>query len=339
MTLNRCLQQFFCFYLLKIKGVSDNTVAVYKKTFELFLPFAAEYRSCSIRALRLEHLSTELVVDFLEYLEKERHNSVRTRNLRLASLKSLTRMIRLIYPECRQYADCILLIPQKRAQKKLIGFLYQEEILKILARVNLQQKNGVRDYTILNLLCDSGARASEVAGLHLDYFDEQNKTLALLGKGNRFRQVTLCPKTADLLKRYIKEYRTRPKFAYTHYLFINQRGEQFTRHGIYRICKKYLQAALPKKRLGVLSPVHSFRHSCAMNMLADGASITDIRNRLGHENINSTMIYLKMEMHQKREVQKRFLQYTQSLLRDDPQIEDFDDWENKKEILTWLDSL
>ena len=208
-----------------------------------------------------------------------------------------------------------------------------------MAGVNLQQKEGVRDYTILNLLCDSGARASEVAGLHLDYFDEQNKTLALLGKGNRFRQVTLCPKTADLLQRYIEKHRTRPKFGYTHYFFINQRGEQFTRHGIYRICKKHLQTALPKKRLDVLNPVHSFRHSCAMNMLAAGASITDIRNRLGHENINSTMIYLKMEMRQKREVQKRFLQYTQSLLADDPKIEDLTYWENQDEILTWLDSL
>lgn len=339
MTLNQCLQQFFSYYLLKIKGMSDNTMAVYKKTFELFLPFAAEYQSCPVRSLRLEHLSTELVVDFLEYLEKERLNSVRTRNLRLASLKSLAKMIRLIYPQYRQYGDCILLIPQKRAQKKLVGFLYQEEILKILAEVNLKQKEGMRDYTILHLLCDSGARASEVAGLQLDYFDEQNKTMALLGKGNRFRQIILCPKTADLLKRYIEKHRTGPKFGYAHCLFINQRGEQFTRHGIYRICKKYLQAALPKKRLDVLNPVHSFRHSCAMNMLAAGASITDIRNRLGHENINSTMIYLKMEMRQKRKVQKRFLQYTQSLLSDDPKIEDLTDWENKDEILTWLDSL
>jgi len=337
MNLTECLQQFFCYYLPKIKGVSDHTVAVYRKTFELFLAFAAERQSCPVKSLQIEDLSTELIVDFLEYLEKERHNSVCTRNLRLASLKSLSKMIRLIYPEYRECGDRLLLIPQKRAQKKLIGFIYQEEILKILATVNLKQKEGLRDYTILNLLFDSGARAAEVAALNIDYFDYQNKTLAILGKGNRFRQVTLWPKTADLLL-YIEKHRAIPMFCCTHRLFINQRGGQFTRHGINRICKKYLKLTLPQKRLDVL-PAHSFRHSCAMNMLASGASITDIKNRLGHENIQSTMTYLKMEMRQKREVQKKFLEYTQTVLSKDPKIEKLVDWENKNEILTWLDGL
>ncbi len=76
-----------------------------------------------------------------------------------------------------------------------------------------------------------------------------------------------------------------------------------------------------------------------MNMLASGASITNIKNRLGHENIQSTMTYLKMEMRQKREVQKKFLEYTQTVLSKDPKIEELVDWENKDEILTWLDGL
>lgn len=339
MKLTKCLHRFFGYYLTGIKGLSPNTLQVYQETFAIFLPFAARYRSCTVQTLKIEHIDTELVVDFLEYLEKSRNNGVRTRNLRLASLKSLAKMIRLLYPELRKYGDCILLIPQKRAQKKLIGYLHQEEILAIMSRVDLQKKEGMRDYAILNLLLDSGARASEIAGLTLDYFDYQHQTIALLGKGNRFRQVGLWPKTVDLLKEYIKQYRRQPRFGNAHWLFINQRGEQFTRHGIYRICKKYLQAVLPQKRMAVLNPVHSFRHSCAMNMLANGAAITEIRNRLGHENINSTMVYLKMEMRQKREVQKQFLQYTSSLLSEDPQIEKLTAWNNDKEILAWLDTL
>ena len=279
MKLTQCLHRFFGYYLTGIKGVSPNTVQVYKKTFELFLPFAAGYRSRSIQTLQVEDLSTELVVDFLVDLEKVRKNSVRTRNLRLASLKSLAKMIRLLYPELREYGDCILLIPQKRAQKKLIGYLHQEEIFSVLSGVDLKKKDGMRDYAILNLLLDSGARAAEIAGLQLDYFDDTNKTMALLGKGNRYRQVSLWPKTVDLLNHYIEQYRRQPRFGHDHWLFINQRGEGFTRHGIYRICRKYLQAVLPQKRLAVLNPVHSFRHSCAMNMLGAGASITEIRNR------------------------------------------------------------
>jgi len=339
MKFTRCLHRFFSYYLTGIKGVSPNTIQVHKKTFELFLPFAADYRAMTIQTVNVEDLSTELVVDFLVDLERIRKNSIRTRNLRLASLKSLAKMIRLLYPELREYGDCILLIPQKRAQKKLIGYLHQEEILSVLSAVDLKKQDGMRDYAILNLLLDSGARAGEIAGLHLDYFDYQNKTIALLGKGNRYRQVSLWPKTADLLNHYLDQYRRQPKFGHDHWLFINQRGKGFTRHGIYRICKKYLQAVLPQKRLAVLNPVHSFRHTCAMNMLGTGASITEIRNRLGHENVNSTMVYLKMELKQKKEVQKQFLQYTQSLLADDPQIEELTAWENDKEILTWLDSL
>ncbi len=339
MTLTKCLHTFFSYYLPQIKGGSPQTFEVYKKSFELFLFFAARHKKCSVQSLQLEHLSTEIVIAFLQYLEKDRHNSVRTRNLRLAAIKSLAKMIRLLYPEYREYADNLRLIPQKRAQKKLIGYLYQDEILQVLATVDLKRKEGMRDYAILHLLFDSGTRAAEIANLHLDYFDQQNKTLAILGKGNRFRQIILTPKTVDLLQLYIEKYRSSPRYGHRKFLFINQRLEHFTRHGINRLCKKYLSMALSAKRMDMLSPAHSFRHTCAMNMLIEGAVITDIQNRLGHANINSTMVYLKMEMHHKRDVQKQFLKYTQSILADDPKITEIKDWEDKDEILSWLDSL
>jgi site-specific recombinase XerD len=339
MTLTKCLHTFFSYYLPQIKGGSPQTLEVYKKSFELFLLFAARYKKCSVQSLQLEHLSTKIVIAFLQHLEQDRHNSVRTRNLRLAAIKSLARMIRLLYPEYREYADNLRLIPQKRAQKKLIGYLYQDEILQVLATVDLKRKKGMRDYAILHLLFDSGARAAEVANLHLDYFDQQNKTLAILGKGNRFRQIILTPKTVDLLQLYIEKYRSSPRYGHKEFLFVNQRLEHFTRYGINRLCKKYLSMALPAKRVVMLSPAHSFRHSCAMNMLVEGAAITDIQNRLGHASINSTMVYLKMETHHKRDVQKQFLQYTQSILSDDPKITEIADWEDKDEILSWLDNL
>ena len=248
-------------------------------------------------------------------------------------------MIRLMYPEQRELADRILSLPQKRTQKPLIGFLSLEEILKVFEAVDLKKKQGLRDYTILHLLHDSGARASEIATLNLDYFDPQKATLAILGKGNRYRQIKLSPKTAQLLSFYIAKYRVTPKPLYRHRLFINQRGEEFTRHGIHSLCQKYLHRALPPKRLKGLSPAHSFRHSCAVNMLCSGASPTDIKNHLGHENINSTMVYLHMNLSRRREVQKKFIEYIQSSLAHDPKIEELIDWENKEETLAWLDSL
>ena len=339
MKLSSCIHQFFGQYLPRIKGVSTHTIKAYRDTFKIFLPFAAKYHGIKIDSLNLEHLSSELILAFLDELERGRKNLAKTRNDRLASLKSFAKMIRFMYPEKRQIAEKIGNIPQKRTQKPLISFLYQEEILKVFQSVDLKRKDGLRDYALLHLLYDSGARASEIATLKVDYFNLQQKTLVILGKWNRYRLIKLEPKTVQLLQLYIRKYRTTPKPLYQRRLFINQRGEELTRHGIYRICKKHLTMTLPPKRLKAINPVHSFRHSCAVNMLYRGDSLSEIRNHLGHEDIQSTSIYLHLDLNRKREIQKKFIEYMQSVLTRDPKIEELLDWENKEDIITWLDSL
>ena len=248
-------------------------------------------------------------------------------------------MIRFVHPEKRKLTERILSIPQKRYQKPLIGFLYQDEILNVFESVDLRRKEGFRDYTLLHLLYDSGARASEIATLNLDYFNSQQKTLAILGKGNRFRLINLEHKTVQLLELYIAKYRLSPKPLYQHRLFINQQGEELTRHGIYRICKKYLSMALPHKRLKVINSVHSFRHSRAVDLLYSGHSPSEIKNRLGHDNFQSTTVYLHLDLNRKRHIQKRFVKYMQSVVTQDPKIEELLQWENKEDIMAWLDSL
>ena len=207
MKLETCIYRFFEQYLPRIKGSSDQTIKAYRDVFSLLLPFAARKLSIQIASLRVEHLTPEMLLFFLDHLESDRSNVVRTRNHRLAAIKSLAKMIRLMYPENRKEAQRILDIPQKRAQRQLIGFLYPDETLKVFHCVDLMKKNGFRDYTILHLLEDSGARASEIATLNLDYFDPQNNTLIILGKGNRYRQMALEQRTVQLIKRYITKYR------------------------------------------------------------------------------------------------------------------------------------
>ena len=339
MNLTQCIHEFFDEYLPRVKGVRDNTTQAYRDTFKLFLRFAAASLSVEIDSLQLAHLSPELVLAFLDHLEHDRKNAARTRNQRLAALKSLAKMIRLFYPRKRHVAEAILAIPQKLAGRGLVGFLYPEEILKVFDAVNLTRADGFRDYTLLHLFADSGARATEVATLTIEDFDPTNRTLILIGKGNRYRQIELWPKTTQLLNRYISRYRRRPKPLSRDRIFINQRGEELTRHGIYRLCKKYLVRALPPKRLKHLSPAHCFRHSCAVNMLCAGYSATDIRNRLGHETVQSTMNYLHLDLSRRRYIQKRFLTYTQASLAQDPKIDELVDWEHKQETLAWLDTL
>jgi site-specific recombinase XerD len=339
MKLTTCVQQFLDHYHFRIKGSSQRTIKAYREALALFLPFAAKYYSIKVASLSIDHLCLEVILAFLDYLESDRSNAANTRNQRLAVIKSLAKMIRLMYPQKWEIADIILAIPQKKSQKRIVGFLYVEEIFAAYQAVDLKKPLGFRDYTILHLLADSGARASEVATLKLDYFNPAQKTLSILGKGNNFRLIKLSQKTTDLIKRYMTQYRPNPKPIYQHRLFINKHGKQLTRKGIYLLCQKYLSIALKPKRLKMIHPAHSFRHACAINMLASGKSLSDIKNHLGHENIQSTMIYLKMDLRTKRAVQKKFIEYSQSTLKHDPKIDELIDWEHKKETLAWLDSL
>jgi site-specific recombinase XerD len=339
MKLSPAIHQFFDHYLPHIKGVSEHTLKAYRDAFKLFLIFAAGYYGIKIKSLRLEQITSQIILAFLDDLQAQRRNKARTRNQRLAALKSFAKMIRVLYPEHREVADIIFSIPQKRTQKSLVGFLYPEEILSVFHAVNLKRKEGSRDYALLHLLFDSGARASEMATLNLDYFNPEQKTLAILGKGNRFRLIELEPKTTHLLQLYINRFRPSPKPPYQQRLFVNQRGEELTRFGIYRLCRKYLAMALSSKRLKSINPVHSFRHSCAVNMLATGKSAADVKNRLGHDNLQSTMTYLHLDLNLKRQIQKRFINYMQSLITLDPKIEELLHWESDKDMIAWLDSL
>lgn len=339
MRLTTCVQQFFDLYHYRIKGSSQQTIKAYREALALFLPFAAKYYSIKIASLSIDHLSLELILCFLDYLQSDRSNAANTRNQRLAVIKSLAKMIRLMYPQKREIADTILAIPQKKSQKKIVGFLYIEEIFAVYQAVDLKKPLGFRDYTIVHLLADSGARASEVAMLNLEYFNPAQKTLTILGKANKFRLIKLDQKTTDLIKHYITQYRAHPKPMYQHCLFINKHGRALTRKGIYLMCQKYLSIALPPNRLKMIHPVHSFRHACAINMLASGKSLSDVKNHLGHENVESTMIYLKLDLRTKTAAQKEFIEYSQSTLNQDPKIDELIDWEHKKQTLAWLDSL
>jgi site-specific recombinase XerD len=339
MKLTTCLHQFFSNYLPHIKGVSRHTIKAYRDTFTLFIPFAANRLKIKTGSLMLDHLTVDVVLAFLVDLEHHRQNAPVTRNQRLAAIKSLAKMIRFMHPEKSDVAEKILAIPQKRCQRKLIGFLYPDEIFKVIQAVDLSQNQGFRDYCLLLLLFDSGARASEIATLNLDYFNSEKRTLAILGKGNRYRQVELMPETSILIKNYINKYRKKSKPAYRHRLFINQRGKEMTRHGIYRVCKKYLGIALPRKRLKNLNPVHSFRHSCAMNMLTSGSSLSDIRNQLGHEDLQATMVYLQLDLTHRKKIQNKFIEFNGSVLIDHPEINKLINTENRQDIMAWLDSL
>jgi integrase/recombinase XerD len=337
--LNQCIALFLTRYLSDIRGADPDTVRCYKDAFRVFAPFAARRLSKKSALIDVGDLAPDLIIDFLVHLETGLGNSIRTRNLRLSAIRSMARMIRLMVPEDRDIADRILDIPYKRTPKPLFGYLTHDEILKVFASVNLKRKEGFRDYAMLHLLFDSGARAHEIAQMKVEHFEAAEMRIGILGKGGRFRIVQLWPRTTDLIRLYIGHHRETPATGYRDRLFINQRREGFTRHGIYRICDKHLKKVLPESRLKNLHSAHCFRHSCAIHMLMEGKPVSDIKTHLGHEDISSTMIYLRLDLSKRREIQKRFIEYTKKVIKKDQELDEFFKGEDMEEILEWLDGL
>ena len=111
MKLSSPVHQFFDQYLPHIKGAGTRTIQSYRDTFRLFLPFAAKHYGIKVSSLRLEHISPDLIIAFLHELKNERKNLTRTRNQRLAAIKSFAKMIRFMYPQYKELSERILNIP------------------------------------------------------------------------------------------------------------------------------------------------------------------------------------------------------------------------------------
>ena len=122
MRLTSCVEQFLDLYHFRIKGSSQGTIKAYREALTLFLPFAAKYYSIKVASLSIDHLSLDVILAFLDYLESDRNNAANTRNQRLAVIKSLAKMIRLMHPQHRKIADIILSIPQKNHKKRSSAF-------------------------------------------------------------------------------------------------------------------------------------------------------------------------------------------------------------------------
>jgi Site-specific recombinase XerD len=154
MKLSDCIHQYFDQYLPQIKGASDDTIKSYRSAFTLFLSFAAQDLSVPVKELDVEHITPTLIFAFLEHLEDQRNNLPRTRNSRLAAIKSLFKMIRLMYPEYRKIADRIFNIPQKRCSRPLIGYMTEDEILKVFQSVDLKRNKAfeITPFSIFSMI-------------------------------------------------------------------------------------------------------------------------------------------------------------------------------------------
>lgn len=273
------LQRFFTEYLAAQRNLSEHTIGAYRDSFRLLLKFLAAHLRVTIDRLTLESLTPESILAFLDYLERERHNTPRTRNYRLAAIRAFTRyVIGLAEPGAFTAGVRLLAIPIKRSTRPLLGYLTREEVEAVLATADLATWTGRRDHLLLALLYNTGARISEALGVRGQ--DVENRVVRLHGKGRKERAVPIWARTAAEIRRWRRENRIHDGG----HLFLNARGAVLTRQGArlrLRVALRKASDTNPKLK-GRKIGLHSFRHSCAMHLLQAGVALEVIALWLGH---------------------------------------------------------
>jgi len=289
------VQAFFVEYLLNQKHASPRTLATYRDAFRLLLRFVHETKGVQPATLSVADLDAPIILAFLDNIEQKRANCVRSRNARLAAIRSFFRFVQMREPAVLAVASRVLAIPVKRTERKLVGYLTRPEIDAILSAADRTNWDGRRDHALLLTLYNSGARVSEITGVRRDDIAlDAPASLKLYGKGRKERAVPLWAKTAKVLRSWLQELGDR----FGDLAFPSARARRLSRHGVsYLLSRAADRAALacpslPSKRI---SP-HLIRHSTAMHLLQAGVDPAVIALWLGHESVETTHGYVEADL-------------------------------------------
>jgi site-specific recombinase XerD len=258
------LQGFFVEHLLRHKHVSPQTVASYRDTFRLLLQYAHKQLKTEPAELKITALDAPMILSFLDSLEQDRHNCIRSRNIRLAAIRSFFRWLSLGNPELVGMVTRILAIPVKRTDRRLIHSLTRDEVDALLAAPDQSHWRGRRDSALMLTLYNTGARVSEITALHREHVQFGASTFVhLLGKGRKHRDIPLWPKTAQVLKVWFREQ----SGATTSLAFPSARGQRLSRNGVDYILKQAVSRAnSPSLKSKRIHP-HAIRHTTGSHLL------------------------------------------------------------------------
>lgn len=289
------LEGFFTDRLIGQRRASTHTVASYRDTFRLLLGFAQRRTGTPPCKLNLEDLDAVLVGAFLDHLERERHNSVRTRNNRLAAIHSMFSYAALRHPEHAALIQRVLAIPAKRMDRKLVSFLTEDEVHALLAAPDRDTWIGRRDHALLILAIQTGLRVSELTSLTCgDVELDTGAHVRCHGKGRKERITPLTGEATAVIGVWLAECH-----ADTHdVLFPSRRGGPLSSDAVAAVVTRHTRTAAsrcPSLLTKTVTP-HVLRHTCAMRLLAVGADSSVIALWLGHENVETTQIYLHADL-------------------------------------------
>jgi integrase/recombinase XerD len=289
------LQAFFTERLIGQRQASPNTVAAYRDTMRLLLCFAVEQTGRQPSQLQIDDLDAPLVGAFLDHLERERGNGARTRNARLAAIRSLFRFAALRHPEHAATIERVLAIPPKRFERSLVCFLSEPELDALLGAPDLGTWTGRRDRALLVLAAQTGLRASELTGLDCgDVELGKGPHVNCLGKGRKQRITPLTTGTVAVVSSWLAERGGQGAEP----LFPTSTGRVLSRDGLERRLAKHVASAAlacPSLREKKVT-AHVLRHTAAMRLLQAGVDTSVIALWLGHEQVETTQVYLHADL-------------------------------------------
>lgn len=327
-SLGSLLQDYFYRRLVQQCQVSHQTVASYRDAFRLLLRFAEHRLHKPVTQITLNDLDATLVLSFLEHLEVERNNSIRSRNARLAAIKSFLHYAGLQEPNALSTIQKVFAIPMKRFEQPLLDFLSLKEVEMIIAAPLPNTWSGRRDRALLATLYNTGARVSEIIHINcMDIGNDQCRELALHGKGRKQRTVPLWKRTSRIIREWLPQIERSPQNP----LFPNRFGKAMTRSGV----EKQLNAAVRKARQRCHSLInkrvspHIIRHTTAMHRLQSGVDLSVIALWLGHEDIATTHNYMQADIEMKRKALGKMAE---------PKCR-VDRFKPSRDVLSFLDSL
>lgn len=300
-TLATLVQRFFMDHLREQRAVSPQTVAAYRDTLRLLLCYVATALNQTPSAITLPDLDAPMLLAFLDYLEKDRGNSVRSRNARLAAIRTFLKFASHHDLGALATIERALAIPLKRFDRSMVGFLSRAEIGAIIEAPDRTSWAGQRDRAFFSLMYNTGARVSEMIGIRCqDVVLEGQPAVHLRGKGRKERSVPLWRPTAALIKSW---RRRNGDPAGDRILFPNRGGDRMSRSNVtQRLGLAVATAGI--KIPGILErPVtpHTVRHTTAMHLLQSGVDITVIALWLGHEDTATTHMYVEADLAMKEQ--------------------------------------
>ena len=294
-TLPALVQQFFTDRLTNQMHASPNTIAGYRDTFRLLLQFASEQTTKAPTKLQIADLDSGLVGEFLTHVEKKRQNSARSRNARLAAIRSFFRFVAINEPSYLLHCQKILTMQGKRYVRRTVEFLDRAEMEALLAAPDRSSWVGRRDHAILSLALQTGLRVSEIVNLRRrDVVTGPGAHIRCEGKGRKQRCTPLRQEIVKMLGIWLDEQ----KGADDDPLFPSMRGNKLSRDAVELLVEKHTKVAANScsSLIGKRVSPHVLRHSTAMELLHHGVDQSVIALWLGHESVETTQMYMHADL-------------------------------------------